>query len=96
MIENHQRDALLLELGAQPLRRAAAQVERRIRPRTPDNLAQCRCQPGGTCEGIEFIKAVCVQALAVDRNRKQCNMGRDDIADGFVAGSVRFQLSGLS
>jgi hypothetical protein len=96
VIEDHQRNVLLLELRSEALSRAAAEIEGGIRTRAPDDLAQGRRQPGGTCQGIEFIEAVCVEPLAVDRNRKQCDVRRDGIAGGFVAGGIRFQLSGLS
>jgi hypothetical protein len=96
MIEHDQRYALLLELGAEALCGAAAQVERGIGAGTPDDLAQRRGQPGGSGQRIQLVQAVRVEALAVGGNRKQCDLGVDDTAGEFVAGRIRFQLSGLS
>lgn len=96
MVEENQRDVLFLESGAETFGGAAAEKERGIRTWPPDDLAQRRCQPGGAGQGIQFIEAVGVQALAVDGDRKQRGLCRDDVVGEIIAGRIRFQLSGLS
>jgi hypothetical protein len=96
MVEDDQRDVLLLELGAKPFGGAAAEVKRGIGAGPSDDLAQLRRQAGGTGQRIEFVEAVGVEAFAVGCNREECDVGRDSSGGDFIAGEILFQLSGLS
>ena len=96
VVEDDQLDALFLELGAEPVGGAAAEIERGIRTGPPDDLAYGRVEAGGTRQRVEFVEAVGVEALATGCNRQKCDVGRDSGGGELLAGRIVFQLSGLS